>query len=456
MSLMNAKWLNKDSQSLEDNSGALRVKVDAAGSLERTADGLNIKLLGVADGQLAGSISFSKLADSAYIARLDQAETITGAWTFNTVAPQSSVTPTSANDLVNKVYADSIAAGLDPKASVRVATTADLASWTPSGSGVGKTLTAPAVGLTTIDTIDLNTVTMRVLVKNGVDGSNVHNGIYTVTTVGNGGTATVLTRATDFDGSPSSEVSGGNFTFVEAGTAGAGKGFTVLAAGDIVVDTNPIVFTQFSQAAAYTEGNGIDITSNVVSVVADTTGGANLATAISVTVNGVAVKVDDASIEGDAGNGGRLRIKADGVGANELDLSETYDFATASGTVKVGTPLTATEAANKDYVDSAVAGLTGTIVDQFTLGSTEISNKYVSLSAVPSDAMDVILLVKGAPAQFYGDDYIMDGVITDRLKWTSLGLDGVLASGDKLTVLYSGTVTGSSSSSSSSSSSAGA
>ena len=74
MSKMNAKWINKDAQSLENDGVNLRVKVDAAGALERTADGLNIKTGGVTNDQLAGSIAFEKLADNANIARLDQDE----------------------------------------------------------------------------------------------------------------------------------------------------------------------------------------------------------------------------------------------------------------------------------------------------------------------------------------------------------------------------------------------
>jgi hypothetical protein len=432
MTLMDAKWLKLDSQSLENSSGNLQVKVDATGALQRGTNGLDIKLLGVTDGMLAGSISFSKLADANNIARLDQTETVAQVWTFTSL-PQSSATPTVDTDLVTKVYADSIAAGLDPKASVRVATTADLASWTPSGSGVGKTLTAPAVGLTTIDTVDLDALGMRVLVKNGVDASNVHNGIYTVTTVGDGGTATVLTRATDFDGSPSSEVSGGNFTFVEAGSQ-AGRGYTVIAVGSVVVDTDSIVFTQFSQALPYTAGNGISIVAQAISVKADATGGTNLSRSIDVNTNGVAVKVDDSTVE--EGTSGQLRVKASGITANELDLTDTYDFGTASGTIQVGTPSDATDAANKDYVDTAVSGLTGSYVEQFTLTGTDITNKYVTLAQVPDTATNVVLLIAGAPAQFYGDDYQMDGTNTDQLTWDSLGLDGVLVSGDKLTVMY--------------------
>jgi hypothetical protein len=78
MSKMNAKWINKDTQSLENDGVNLRVKVDGSGALERSANGLNVKNGGVTNDQLAGNIAFEKLADNANIARLDQDETVAG------------------------------------------------------------------------------------------------------------------------------------------------------------------------------------------------------------------------------------------------------------------------------------------------------------------------------------------------------------------------------------------
>lgn len=66
----------------------------------------------------------------------------------------------------------------------------------------------------------------------------------------------------------------------------------------------------------------------------------------------LSVNVDDSTIEI---NTDSLRVKADGIGANELDETDTYDF--TSGSVSVATPTTANEAANKSYVDGLVNGL---------------------------------------------------------------------------------------------------
>src|SRR3954471_10399323 len=81
--------------------------------------------------------------------------------------------------------------------SVSVASTANFASTYANGTaGVGATLTASAVGVTTLDGVNL-TAGMRVLLKDQTTA--FQNGIYTVTTVGTASVATVLTRAIDAD-----------------------------------------------------------------------------------------------------------------------------------------------------------------------------------------------------------------------------------------------------------------
>ena len=181
--------------------------------------------------------------------------------------------PVGDLDAANKQYVDSVASGLDPKESVRVATTDDLDNigngvWTVAGSGVGKTLTAGAAGTTTIDGVALADGD-RVLVKDEDGGStnldNVDHGIYVASDTG-GGVATVLTRATDADGSPSNEVSGGNFTFVEQGTVNQDSGWVLQGDGNITVDTGVQNWTQFSGAGAITAGTGLTKAGNVLNV----------------------------------------------------------------------------------------------------------------------------------------------------------------------------------------------
>lgn len=72
-------------------------------------------------------------------------------------------------------------------------------------------------------------------------------------------------------------------------------------------------------------------------------------------------------------------------------------------------------------------------VDKFTLNGTDITNKYVTLSGTPTSPSDTILSVSGGIEQDYSDDFVMIG---NQLSWDSLGLDGVLVAGDKLTVQF--------------------
>ena len=122
------------------------------------------------------------------------------------------------------------------KAEVVVATTAALPACTPAGTGVGHTLTADAVGILTIDGV-ATLLGDRILVKNQADAGD--NGIYTVTTVGTGGAAFVLTRATDFDAAAEMLK---NPIFVRGGRSLAGKTFVHTTAGVITVDTTNLTF----------------------------------------------------------------------------------------------------------------------------------------------------------------------------------------------------------------------
>lgn len=173
---------------------------------------------------------------------------------FSTATALRAATPVGATDVANKAYVDSLAAGLDPKASVVLATTAALPAYTPAGSGVGKTLTANANGALTIDSVAA-TINTRVLIKDEGGGTSIHNGIYDVTNPGSGGAPFVLTRSQDFDGNPSGEVSDGAYTFVEQGTVNNGSGWFVTTSNPITVDVTPITFSQFNKNARLTTGN---------------------------------------------------------------------------------------------------------------------------------------------------------------------------------------------------------
>jgi hypothetical protein len=167
---------------------------------------------------------------------------------------------TSATDAINKGQLDAVIAGIDLKEEVRVATTGPLPAVTASGTGVGKTLTADAVGVVTIDGEDLTTANGfatgdRIMVKN--QAAPVDNGLYTITQLSAAGTALILTRATDAD--ENAEVTKGMFTFVKEGTINANTGWAVITSDPITVDTTGIVWSQFQGLPAYTASLGVEI-----------------------------------------------------------------------------------------------------------------------------------------------------------------------------------------------------
>lgn len=183
-------------------------------------------------------------------------QTLTLVGTSKIQQPQA---PLVDDDLANKAYVDSIAAGLDLKPSVQVATTTALPTYISSATaGVGHTLLAATFGV--IPQIDSHTLSVneRILVKNqNGSGAHVDNGIYYVSNMGSTISYWELTRATDADGTPTGEVTTGMFTFVEFGLTNSSHGYVLVTTGTITLDTTPLQFTQFSDSAAIVAGAGL-------------------------------------------------------------------------------------------------------------------------------------------------------------------------------------------------------
>ena len=179
-----------------------------------------------------------------------------------------STTPASGTDIANKSYVDTVAAaGIHYHTPVFVESpnTAGNLNATynqPGGAGVGVGATLTNAGTQVALTIDgvLMTTTKRVLIYNQTNAAQ--NGVYTVTTVGNGSTNWVLTRATDADtyapSSPNSLGQGDAF-FVTSGDTGAGEGYVCTTVGTITFGTTAINFSQFSASVAYNAGTGLNL-----------------------------------------------------------------------------------------------------------------------------------------------------------------------------------------------------
>jgi len=171
--------------------------------------------------------------------------------------------PSSDQDAATKAYVDSVANGLDVKESVKVATTANLSATYDNGAG---TLTAGSNGAISIDGVTLSQGD-RLLVKD--QSTDTQNGIYTVTTVGDGSTAYVLSRAPDAD--TASELTGGTFFFVEQGSTNADNGYVATHNGTPTFGSTSITFAQFSGAGQISAGDALTKTGNQLDVAVDDT-----------------------------------------------------------------------------------------------------------------------------------------------------------------------------------------
>ena len=268
----------------------------SANDFDVTSGAVTVKAGGITNAQLAGSIATSKLVTNSLtigsdtitlggtqtdlngITSLDVDNiTIDGNTVSTTnsngniaLAPNGTGSVTvpsgyearagfSSDSLVNKTYVDSVANGLDVKASVRVATTANLAVNYNNGAG---TLTATSNGAISVDGVTLS-LNDRVLVKN--QSVAAQNGFYKVTTTGSGSAVFVLTRTPDADAA--SELTSGAFTFTEEGTANADNGYVLSTNGAIVLGTTSINFEQFSGAGQISAGNGLTKSGNTIDAV---------------------------------------------------------------------------------------------------------------------------------------------------------------------------------------------
>jgi len=100
----------------------------------------------------------------------------------------------------------------------------------------------------------------RVLIKDQPDATQ--NGIYFID-AGSTDTSVTLTRSTDMDGTPASEVSGGNTTYVEdtttinGATVNSNSRWSVVWDGDVILNTDPVDWTQTGSGSLSIAGIGL-------------------------------------------------------------------------------------------------------------------------------------------------------------------------------------------------------
>jgi hypothetical protein len=253
---------------------------------------------------------------------------------ISTVTGTITTTPTGDTDIANKGYVDSVAQGLDVKASCVYSTTANI---TLSG------LAVQANG----DWTSTLTAGDRILVKDQT--LSQFNGIYV---------AASGTWARSADMNTWAEVPSA-FTFIESGTTLADTGWVCTSNQGGTIDVTAINWSQFSGAGSYLAGTGLTLTGNTFSitntaVTAAAYGSASQVATFTVNAQGQITLAANASIA----------IAASQITSGTIDsarLSGSYSGITGLGTLgdltvtntitgsvsgNAGTSTTATKATN--------------------------------------------------------------------------------------------------------------
>lgn len=316
--------------------------------------------------------------------------TTPAAGTFTSVAMTSgtiTTAPTSGNDIVNKTYADSIAAGLNFHQACAYATTAALpaVTYNNGSSGVGATLTANANGALVVDGytfVSPGDVGKRVLIKN--QSNQAQNGVYTVTQVGNGSTPFILTRATDFNtpGTGVNQIDAGDFFLVTNGTANANTSWVQQTPLPITMGTTAIVFAQFGAPITYSAGTGLNqsptYTFNIANtgVTSGSYGGAATALTLNINAQGQITSATDVSIA---------------ISASQV----------TSGTL------------------SAVRGGTG--IGSFSVGDLLFANTTTTLDKLTVGANGYVLASNGTAPAYVAQSTLTAGAVANSVTFNSSG-----------------------------------
>lgn len=198
--------------------------------------------------------SMGGLVGVAWILAGAPAPTVTGkAWLVSTEVFKSTArttltvdttyaTPSASQTEATEAWVTNELEQLTWKAPAAVATTGAL----PAYTRVGNVLTANANGaLPAVDGVTL-AVGNRLLLKDGAAAAD--NGVYSVTSLGAGGSPWVLTRSTDMDAS--AKVQTNIALLINQGTVSAGLIYRLSTTGAITLNTTALTFTAVLRSAS--------------------------------------------------------------------------------------------------------------------------------------------------------------------------------------------------------------